>query len=164
MQRQAHASVESHFKSDYAHYNSDYAKAKEISEMNLHLPVSLCTRAECRDSKHELFAINGCYEWEISHPHIISMTHGKKRGECVDSVILRPQINRESKTLVWIKARDKASGQVLESQAKVSAIDYLAININYRHLYVNDKKTIDVVGYDDEGNIFSGMDGFRFDW
>jgi hypothetical protein len=29
---------------------------------------------------------------------------------------------------------------------------------------VNDKKHIDVVGYDDEGNIFSGLDGFRFDW
>lgn len=40
----------------------------------------------------------------------------------------------------------------------------MAININYKHLYINDKKHIDVVAYDDEGNIFSGLDGFRFDW
>jgi len=53
---------------------------------------------------------------------------------------------------------------VLESQAKIGLIDRLAININYRHLYINDKKHIDVVAYDDEGNIFSGLDGFRFDW
>ena len=83
--------------------------------MNLNLPVSLCSRAECKDVKHELFAINGCYEWEISHPHIISMKTGRVRGECVDSVILQPMINRESKTLVQIKAKDKSSGQVLES-------------------------------------------------
>ena len=43
-------------------------------------------------------------------------------------------------------------------------MDHLAININYRHLYVNDKKHLDVIGYDDEGNIFNGLDGFRFDW
>lgn len=29
---------------------------------------------------------------------------------------------------------------------------------------MNDHKHIDVVGYDDEGNLFSSMDGFRFDW
>jgi hypothetical protein len=29
---------------------------------------------------------------------------------------------------------------------------------------VNDKKHLDIVGYDNVGNIFSGLDGFRFDW
>ena len=82
----------------------------------------------------------------------------------MDSVILRSQLKRESKTIVWITAKDKSSGQVLETQAKIGIIDRLAININYKHLYINDKKHIDVVAYDDEGNIFSGLDGFLFDW
>jgi len=43
-------------------------------------------------------------------------------------------------------------------------LDTLAVNIHYRHLYVNDKKHIDVVAFDDQGNIFNGLDGFRFDW
>ena len=49
---------------------------KEISEMTLLLPVSPCKSqnpSECRQAKHELFAYNGCYEWEISHPHMIDM-------------------------------------------------------------------------------------------
>lgn len=95
---------------------------------------------------------------------MIEMTPGKTRGDCVDSVILTPLLHRESKTLIWITARDKSSGQVLESQAKIGLLASIAVNINYRHLYINDKKHIDVVAYDDQGNIFSGLDGFRFDW
>lgn len=146
---------------------NNYSGQKEISEMNLLLPVSLCSSSnplECRTAKHELFASNGCYTWDISHPHMISMTPGKVRGDCVDSVILEPLLNRESKTLIWITAKDKNSGQILESQAQIAMLNRLAININYRHLYINDKKHIDVVAYDDQGNIFSGLDGFRFDW
>lgn len=42
---------------------------KEISEMNILLPVSLCSAnptnnpSECRSAKHELYASNGCYTW-----------------------------------------------------------------------------------------------------
>ena len=39
---------------------------KQISEMNLLLPVSLCENQnspECRTVKYELSASNGCYEW-----------------------------------------------------------------------------------------------------
>ena len=77
------------------------------------------------------------------------MSENRKRGSCVDSVLLTPLIMKESKTLVSIKAKDISSGLVLESQAKVGELASLAININYHHLHVNDKKHIDVVGFDD---------------
>lgn len=92
------------------------------------------------------------------------MKNGRTRGDCVDSVILMPKIHYERSTLVRIFAKDKSSGQVLESQAKVGVVTKIEIQINYRHLYVNDKERLDIVGYDNEGNIFSGLDGFRFDW
>jgi hypothetical protein len=47
---------------------------------------------------------------------------------------------------------------------KLGKIDRIAINVNYKHFYVNDKKHVDLVAFDDEGNIFSGLEGFRFDW
>ena len=46
----------------------------------------------------------------------------------------------------------------------LGVIDSLAFNTHYRHLYINDRQHIDVVAFDDQGNIFSGLDGFRFDW
>jgi len=140
---------------------------KEISEMNILLPVSLCENLnspECRTAKHELFAYNGCYKWDISHPHLVKMTPAKQHGTCIDSVILEPLVNRDSKTLIWIQATDKNSGQLLESQVKLGKIDRISININYKHLYVNDKKHVDVIAFDDEGGIFSALTGFRFNW
>lgn len=95
---------------------------------------------------------------------MIKMTPAKTRGDCVDSVMLEPLLNRESKNLIQIKAKDRSSGQVLESLAKIGQIDHLAIHTQYRFLYINDKKHIDVVAYDDQGNLFSGLEGFRFDW
>lgn len=47
---------------------------------------------------------------------------------------------------------------------KLGKIDRISINVNYKHFYVNDKKHVDLVAFDDEGNIFSGLEGFRFDW
>jgi len=37
---------------------------KEISDINLHLPVNKCpSQQDCRRVKHELSASNGCYTW-----------------------------------------------------------------------------------------------------
>ncbi len=33
-----------------------------------------------------------------------------------------------------------------------------------RQFYLNDYEHLHVVGYDEEGNIFSSLTGFRFDW
>ena len=43
---------------------------------------------------------------EITHPHMVKMTPLETRGHCVDSVTLEPLIHKESKTLIWINARD----------------------------------------------------------
>ena len=40
----------------------------------------------------------------------------------------------------------------------------MSIQSKYRHIYVNDRKHLHVVAFDDEGNIFSGLEGLRFDW
>ena len=56
------------------------------------------------------------------------------------------------------------SGQVLRCQVKVGYVSRLAIQSNYRQFSVNNNKYLNVVGYDDEMNIFSELDGFRFDW
>lgn len=45
---------------------------------------------------------------EISHPHLVKMTPAKQHGSCIDSVILEPLVNRDSKTLIWIQATDKS--------------------------------------------------------
>ena len=47
---------------------------------------------------------------------------------------------------------------------KIGTVDRLEIQSNYREFAVNNNKYLNVVGYDDKHNIFSELDGFRFDW
>ena len=56
------------------------------------------------------------------------------------------------------------SGQKLRCQVKIGTVDRLEIQSNYREFAVNNNKYLNVVGYDDKHNIFSELDGFRFDW
>jgi len=43
-------------------------------------------------------------------------------------------------------------------------IHEITIHAKYRHFYVNDRKHVEVAAFDDEGNIFSGIEGLRFKW
>jgi nuclear pore complex protein Nup210 len=149
---------------------------KQISAINLLLPISSC--AECRKVRQELSATNGCYLWENSNPSLVSMTDQSGRSldggpqgsgtqgsqKCIDRVFLEPRTMRETKTLTWITARDRDSGQVLRCQAKVGAVDRLGILTHYRQFSVNENQHLQVAGFDDEDNIFSSLDGLRFDW
>lgn len=40
----------------------------------------------------------------------------------------------------------------------------LDIQTHLRQIYLNDFEHLNMAAYDDEGNIFSGLDGFWFDW
>lgn len=39
---------------------------------------------------------------------------------------------------------------------------HVNIMSSYRHFYVGDNSHLEVAAFDDEGNIFSGLDGLRF--
>lgn len=43
-------------------------------------------------------------------------------------------------------------------------MDRLDIFTRSKQFSVNSNQHLTVVGYDDDDNIFSSMDGFRFDW
>lgn len=140
--------------------------------MNVLLPISSCT--ECRKVKFELSATNGCYQWQNSHPQLVSMTdihgqsldHGRQHSsnECISRVFLQAKTLKETKSIILITARDINSGTVLKCNTKVGQVDRLDIFTRSKQFSVNSNQQLIVVGYDDDDNIFSSMDGFSFDW
>ena len=56
------------------------------------------------------------------------------------------------------------SGTVLKCNTKVGQVDKLDIFTRSKQFSVNSNQQLIVVGYDDDDNIFSSMDGFSFDW
>ena len=60
-----------------------------------------------------MVAINGnksarLFVREISHPKMVNIQPLRKRGDCVDSITLEPMIHEDTKTLIWITAKDKS--------------------------------------------------------
>lgn len=85
-------------------------------------------------------------------------------GECVHTVSLIAISKKESKTLVQISARDRDSGTHLICVAKVGKVHHLSIHQHFKQFHEGTYNFVEVIGFDDDDNVFSTMDGFRFDW
>jgi hypothetical protein len=53
---------------------------------------------------------------------------------------------------------------VLQAQIEVAKIDRIEIFSRFRQLSRGDSQHLAVRAFDKEGNVFSTLDGFRFDW
>ena len=47
---------------------------------------------------------------------------------------------------------------------KLGLITRLNIKTHLRQFYLNDYEHLGLDAYDEEGNLFSGLNGYRFDW
>ena len=47
---------------------------------------------------------------------------------------------------------------------KVGLIHHIQIFTNFAQFAVNNNQVLQVVGFDDDQNVFSSLDGLRFDW
>jgi nuclear pore complex protein Nup210 len=111
-------------------------------------------------------AFNGCYSWLNSHPAYIEVDEVKSEShpECANIVHVSSLQTRESKQAVWLRARDLRTRQTLTAEVKVAKIDRLEIFSRFRQINKGDNQHIEVRAYDDEGNQFSSLEGFKFDW
>ena len=52
----------------------------------------------------------------------------------------------------------------MQAQVEMAKIARIEIFSRFRQLSRGDKQHLAVRAYDDEGNVFSTLDGFRFNW
>lgn len=57
-----------------------------------------------------------------------------------------------------------ASQTVLTAQIKIAKIQKIEIFSRFRLVNTRDRAHLEVRAYDEEGNVFSSLDGFRFKW
>jgi nuclear pore complex protein Nup210 len=67
-------------------------------------------------------------------------------------------------SLIWITAKDKITGDVLRCETKVGRIHSLQILTNMRSIDVDDINILEVQAFDEEGNVFSTVEGMKFQW
>ena len=137
---------------------------KKLSDINILLPLQTCK--DCRQAHKLVTAINGCYEWKVSHPKLIEMHEfaSKSHPECTNVVEISSKIEKETSNIIWLTAKDKSSSQVLTAQIKVAKIARLEIHSRMRQVAKNDKVHLEARAIDSEGNSISSLDGLQFDW
>jgi hypothetical protein len=81
---------------------------KQISDINMLLPISTCE--ECRKVSYQISAINGCFQWEVSHPNLIEIqgVPSKVNPGCENVAVVRALSTKPTKSLIWISAKDKS--------------------------------------------------------
>ena len=142
---------------------SSHLTDRTIDTLNLLLPLS----PEIHTS-YPLAASNGCYQWTSSNPNIISLTPHKTGSQhntdCFNSATAKVETSTAFGGAVWLMAKDRLTGHLLKCEARVAHINRLGILTRLRTIYVEDFETLEVVGYDKEGNVFNSLEGFRFFW
>lgn len=142
-----------------------YENMKKINNVNLLLP-SLMDNNENRSIQYALQAFNGCYEWSSSQPNYLSV-EGKPDSDnpsCQSTAIVTLFANKYYNNVIWITARDKETYDVLKVESRIASIARIEILTKLRTIDVGDIQVLEVLGYDSEGNVFSSLEGMRFEW
>ena len=56
------------------------------------------------------------------------------------------------------------TGDVLKVEAKIAKIAKIDITTKSRTIDVGEMQTLEMVGYDQDGNMFSTLEGVKFEW
>lgn len=113
--------------------------SKQISDINVLLPVQACK--DCRRAYKNVTATNGCYRWKISHPSLIELKayQSSVQPECANVAEVSNLQTKESKSVVWLTAKDSSSYKSLYAEIKVAKIDKLEIFSRFRQINRDDR-------------------------
>lgn len=66
--------------------------------------------------------------------------------------------------MIWITAKDANTGRVLSCEVRLATIKKLEILTKQKTVLVGDYETLELLGYDSKGNVFSTLEGLKFNW
>ena len=74
------------------------------------------------------------------------------------------QTSKLTGSIIWISAKDIASGDILRCETRIGLIHNIKILTNMRSIDVDDINQLEVQAFDKEGNVFSTVEGLKFQW
>jgi len=157
---------------------------KKINNLNLLFPL-IYENLEARSVEYSLIAYNGCYEWQSSRPEYLQIrTPSLPIDACQSQATVALFSNKPYDNIIWITAKDRGifeilflnefmfffsfhyeeSGDILKVESKISKIHKIEILTKLRTIDVGDVQVLEVLGYDPEENVFSTLEGLKFNW
>ena len=137
---------------------------KQISKVNLLLPI--CQKTLCNHVYAKLIAFNGCYDWRTDDPNLVEIEKIQKLNDpygCFSEVYVYTK-SKSVKDITYVSAKDKNSNEVFKCKVGFSEVNRISIENNFDSINVGDISELHVLAHDDKGNIFSSLEGWKFNW
>ena len=158
------------------------AKPK-ISDVYLLLPQTL-NAPDARHVKYTIQAFEGCYKWVSANSKVVAVTPltserftfdqdcqnpslvREYQGlECYPGALIEPVATVDHPPITLVTAIDQTNrGESLKCEVKVGRISRLEILTTVKSFRVLDHQKLYAQAFDEDGNVFSGLEGLRFRW
>ncbi|XP_078082042.1 nuclear pore membrane glycoprotein 210-like [Mustelus asterias] len=111
-------------------------------------------------------ADEGCYQWYSTRPDVATIEPVYQNDtECSNTALISVRSTQSTRLTSIIIAEETVTGQVLRCDVMVDIINQIEIVSTTRELYVDDSLLkLTVRALDEEGNTFSSLEGFIFEW
>lgn len=152
---------------------SVHAAAEEISisAVTVLLPHYNPTQAQAQGVQYPLEAYGGCFSWSSPSSHIVSITPDPNtvcfsqgvQGHKRVLISATPSTDMSRKN-AWVIAEEISSGDRAECEVFFDRVHRMEILTSTKHIYVGDLETLQVQAFDDQHNVFTSLEGMRFNW
>ncbi|XP_059827483.1 nuclear pore membrane glycoprotein 210-like [Hypanus sabinus] len=138
-----------------------YSAGAKLNVPKILLPYSATVRVS-----FTLEADEGCYGWFSTRPDIATVEPVYQNDtDCSNTAVISARSTQPTRLTSIIIAEETVTGQVLRCDVMVDIINQIEIVSTTRELYVDDSLLkLTVRALDEEGNTFSSLEGFAFDW
>ena len=144
--------------------NEPNTTIKKISKVNLLLPI--CPKINCNEVYAKLIAYNGCYEWKAEDPSLIQIQPIHKVEDsynCFSEVYIYTK-SKSIKEITYVTAKDKKTNEYFKCKIGFAEVSKISIEKNFDTINVGEIFELHVLAHDDRGNIFSSLEGWKFNW
>ena len=138
--------------------------SRKISKVNLLLPI--CPKTSCNEVYAKLIAYNGCYEWKAEDPSLIQIQPIQKPEDgnnCYSEVYVYSK-SKSQKEITYVTAKDKKTNEYFKCKVGFAEVYKISIEKNFDTINVGDVFELHILAHDERGNIFSSLEGWKFNW
>ncbi|XP_059511298.1 nuclear pore membrane glycoprotein 210-like [Stegostoma tigrinum] len=138
-----------------------YSAGTKLNVPKVLLPYSATVKVN-----FTLEADEGCYLWFSTRPDVATIEPiFQNDTECSNTALISVRSTQPTRLTSIIIAEETVTGQVLRCDVMVDIINEIEIISTTRELYVDDSLLkLTVRALDAEGNTFSSLEGFIFEW
>ncbi|XP_072445285.1 nuclear pore membrane glycoprotein 210-like [Chiloscyllium punctatum] len=137
-----------------------------IAGTKLNVPKVLLPYSATVKVNFTLEADEGCYLWFSTRPDVATIEAiFQNDTDCSHTALISVRSTSLTRLTSIIIAEETVTGQVLRCDVMVDVISEIEIISTTRELYVDDSLLkLTVRALDEEGNTFSSLEGFIFEW